>query len=718
MHTLSPTHDFSAVLLRRMVAITLLFVGAQAALFYAHYRATELIDSLVNSAIWGELWHPLILWPIAQFIVVQVLAYGLCVAAFWLMAVSISEWFHLSKQRAVWLGNSLTLSGYLLILAANDYFFPQSFFSHYLHETLLLSSSVVRGMGVLSGLYLLTAALFTVWYLFTEKRRYQIALFLAFCLAVMFVGNLNFYLKKTTQAKPSSLPNIIIIGLDSLRPDFVANARAEVQTPNINAFLQSATVFSQAYSPLGRTFPAWVSILTGKYPKHSGARANLVEQTAIVQQDTFAKHLQQAGYYTVYASDEKRFSNVSKRLGFNEIWGPHIGVDDFILGGLGDFPLTNLLVNLPTGRWLFPFNYANRAAAITYRPNSFLQLIAHGLQTPIHQPLFLAVHLCLPHWPYFYATPHASAQPHLLIDEYGAAVEAVDKQFGQLLQLLKQASLLNGSILVLLSDHGTTLGLLGDRVIDEAHYVGDPHALRFFPRTRLNRAERFSMDFQHDYTLSTSYGQGTDVLSLKQNHVILAIKGLKFQAKSHLAKTIAEPVTLLDIAPTLLAALHLPALSSIDGMSLLSSPLLRHRSLFLETADTIHEIETDDIDVNNVLKRRIAAYQVNPQTGWVYFVKPALEAMVLSKERAVLSDHWLLAYFPASMQTILVPVKVHDHLVFIEKAKQIPPYFVLVDLTSGAWSMGLHSPLAAHFPAALLHQFQQFYGDEIPIRFS
>ena len=60
-------------------------------------------------------------------------------------------------------------------------------------------------------------------------------------------------------------------------------------------------------------------------------------------------------------TDEKRFS-ITEHYGFDRLVGPGIGVNDFILGGLAIF--LNESFNTSLGRVLFPFNYANRAAAI------------------------------------------------------------------------------------------------------------------------------------------------------------------------------------------------------------------------------------------------------------------------------------------------------------------------------------------------------------------
>ena len=98
-----------------------------------------------------------------------------------------------------------------------------------------------------------------------------------------------------------------------------------------------------------------------------------------------------------------------------------------MLGSLSDFPLSNLLVNLSVGRFLFPYNYGNRAAAITYQPDKFLRLVKMGLVNHSHKPVFLAIHLCLTHWPHKWADKGRVESAYLSI-QYRRSVNELDKQ--------------------------------------------------------------------------------------------------------------------------------------------------------------------------------------------------------------------------------------------------------------------------------------------------
>ena len=96
--------------------------------------------------------------------------------------------------------------------------------------------------------------------------------------------------------------------------------------------------------------------------------------------------------------------------------------------------------SLPISRWLFPSTYANRAAWVTYKPASFL----HRLDTEIQPagPTFLAIHLTLAHWPYYYGGVEKPVFSPSWREMYGLAVPAVDRQFADVMAMLRRKGLL------------------------------------------------------------------------------------------------------------------------------------------------------------------------------------------------------------------------------------------------------------------------------------
>jgi len=699
-----------------LICLTLLFVCWQLAFFLVHFKVTQLLDSLVSASIVLELLHSVVLIPILFFITLQLAAYVyLLMMIVWITSLA-SEFIKLSSRTTYWLGVLCLISAFIFLLTHNAYFYPSSFFA-----------IVIEGYGVTSkqiaiaffttSFFLSAMMIMSLLQLFRRKRFSILdVMILTGMMLIIVVGifeailpyRINHHVASTASHKP----NVILIGLDSLRPDFTGyGGNVQAKTPHIDDFLKQGFTYTQAYTPLARTFPAWVSILTSKHPKHSLARNNLVDSQRILTHDTMARYFQRLGYETIYATDEKRFSNITREYGFDHVLGPEMGVNDFLLGGFGDFPMVNFLLHSPFGRFLLPYHYGNRAAHVTYQPNDFLQQVRVGLLQRKDKPLFLAIHLCLSHWPFTWARDHYHENTNI-VSQYIKSVTAVDQQLGQLLTILKAQGLLDQSWVVLLSDHGTALGLPHDRLTDYATYRGDPIKLNWVPLLKLSNppAEKKG----NAYTINTSYGQGTNILSFPQNRVLLSFRhfGSDLLGQAH-----TQVSSLLDIWPTLIDAVHGPTVTGLEGQSLYAgfngvSNETQARLIFLETGDSLNEIETDKIYIEKVIKREIGIYQINAENGLLTIAPEAEASIIKNKQLAILSGDWMLAHFP---------VRGLSHLVFTNQKSQltlktdiIPAYFVVANLKTKEWTIDLTSPLAHQGNAEnLLKLLRDYYPGEV-----
>ena len=145
-------------------------------------------------------------------------------------------------------------------------------------------------------------------------------------------------------------PNVVIIGIDALRNDLTVPRHGVASAPHIVEFLSGARRFSDATSPLPRTFGAWVTILTGRHPVATNARVNLMPRELVREGETLADALRARGYRAIYATDEVRFANIDESYGFDQLITPPIGAADFLLGYAGDMPLVNLVASTRAGR--------------------------------------------------------------------------------------------------------------------------------------------------------------------------------------------------------------------------------------------------------------------------------------------------------------------------------------------------------------------------------
>jgi arylsulfatase A-like enzyme len=209
--------------------------------------------------------------------------------------------------------------------------------------------------------------------------------------------------------------------------------------------------------------------------------------------------------------------------------------------------LSNLLVNTRLGGALFPDLHGNRAAEVTYDPDTFVEDLERSLY--FESPTFLAVHFTLVHWPYAWVdseprirgTWEGSNIPGL----YERAVRRLDQQFESLMSMLQRKGALENAIVVVLSDHGESLGELSS-ITDAA---GDVVPL-------LGKREM--------------YGHGTHLFAREQYDVLLAFRSYgETPVRVDAGASVTYPASLEDVAPTLLSMFDLKSHDPMDGRSLM-----------------------------------------------------------------------------------------------------------------------------------------------------
>jgi arylsulfatase A-like enzyme len=580
----------------------------------------------------------------------------------------------------------------ITVLLANQFFFPNSkyadlmnfVFNMHVANFLLITCASICTL-------ILLASLLGALILLLRIPRIKT---LAAILLVLTLAWINVFRYQGAQqiadAATITKPDIIIIGIDSLRPDYVGYSGSPLVTPHLDEFFNHAAVFAEAITPIARTFPAWVSLLTGRYPKESGARFDLMDQSTLNLSATLPAILHEQGYETIFAMDETRFSNIDKNFGFDEIVTPPAGLNDFLLGTFNDFPMSNLIVNSRLGQWLFPYSFANRPAFISYQPDSFLKLLQPALAKNRTKPVFLAVHFCLPHFPYFWADYHAQSATDG-VEHYHASIERIDRQVNDFLLLLKQDHLLEHSIVVVMSDHGEALELHGDRITTrEAFIPGKDNKTATIPK--------FYPPSLDDEGVDQSVGHGTDVLSLSQYHTVLAFRFYGMGAKE--PQLVPGIVTLLDIKPTLLHYLGLSAEGGsggsladyIDGKKQNGAS---EQDIFIESDFSPAAVHSAHPETRQLLFEGIDFFEINPVTTRLTVKKNMGQLIISSKQYADIYGSWILALYPQGPHTMMP---------------------ILVNLVTGQWTNDLRTPFALKSPAShMLQALKTFYGDEIRI---
>jgi arylsulfatase A-like enzyme len=428
------------------------------------------------------------------------------------------------------------------------------------------------------------------------------------------------------RAAPTDRPHVIIIGIDSLRYD-ETQPGGPSSAPNVGAFLGDSVSFSDAITPLARTFPSWVSILSGRNPHTTGAIINLLSRDLIQTGDTLGDLFRRAGYQTVYGIDEVRFSNIDASYGFDRTITPPIGASEFIIGWFGDTPLSNLFVNTRLGAVLFPHLHANRGASKLYDPQTFLRRLDRGID--FEKPTFLAVHLTLAHWPFVWRD---APDVRGVIARRRASIAEADRQFADVMSLLERRGALQNALVVVLSDHGESLGRDEDTLVLESQEIGG-----LFERHKKPE------------------GHGTDVLSPQQYQVVLGVRcygTCPMQARTR--RVVDSPVSLEDLAPTLNELFSLNATQAFDGRSL--RPLLeadpsapdafRGRVRFTESEfNPVGLMQSGNVSLS-AAAAAATFYTVDPDTDRIEVRNTRLPEILSEREYAAFDSEMLLAALP------------------------------------------------------------------------
>lgn len=520
--------------------------------------------TIVEAALTEPVWKTRLGFNIALFFTTMLalhLALGLAV---WILAAAAGQAFprmRCTRQQwvLVWF-----LSGALWLLVANATYFPRSSLGAPYHT---LASTPIFGASPLSIVTaLLSAAIVAVVAIAIRGSlsRTRISSLAAGVVVLVLLVSLDLKATAVSRSKIEQLPHVVLLGIDSLRPDLVTPESA----PHLHSFMKGAVHLTDAVTPLARTFPAWVSILSGRHPHTTGATMNLLPPEQIRTGATLPELLRRQGYRSYYAIDETRFSNIDESYGFDRTAIPSIGASDFLISWFGDTPLSNLVVNTRLGAVLFPHLHANRAAHVVYDPDSLVRRV--GRSFDFSKPSFLAIHLTLPHWPYTWAASLATDVDQTNTEAlYRQSVARADRQFGDLLTMLQERGVLDNALVVALSDHGEALGHEVDFLADA--FPGGHDEINTFQR----------------------WGHGTSVFSPSQYRVVLGIRAYgRADSKLHQPAQLDAPVSLLDLAPTILELVQLKGTEPFDGVSLVS--LLRaHPDAGRSFADRIRFTETE-----------------------------------------------------------------------------------------------------------------------------
>src|SRR4249919_560972 len=256
----------------------------------------------------------------------------------------------------------------------------------------------------------------------------------AVCLAAGWLGWRNGWLVVRASA---GRPSVLLVSIDTLRADHVGSyGYRAAATPVIDALAARGLRFEQAETVTPLTLPAHTSLLSGTFPAFHGVRDNgsfyVGDEVTTLAEVMKAHGYRTAGFVGAYVLDHR--------------WGIAQGFDHYY----DDFDLSRF----------------EMAAGIdaAQRPGS--EVVDHALAWLAgagDRPFFAWVHLYDPHSPYVPPEPYRSRFPATMQGAYDGEVASADAQIGRLIEYLRTSGNFDNTVVVVVGDHGESLGEHGEQ---------------------------------------------------------------------------------------------------------------------------------------------------------------------------------------------------------------------------------------------------------------
>jgi choline-sulfatase len=240
-------------------------------------------------------------------------------------------------------------------------------------------------------------------------------------------------------------PNVLLISIDTLRADHLGSyGYAAAQTPSLDALAGRGLRFSQATTVAPLTLPAHSSLMTGTFPSYHGVRDNggfyLGDDQVTLATVLRGRGYRTGGFVAAFVLDRR--------------WGINQGFDRYF----DDFDLSKYKVEAGLD-------------AVQRPASEVIDKAIEWLDQEARRPFFAWVHLYEPHAPYDPPEPIRGLFPATMVGAYDAEIATADLQVGRLLSHLAADRRLDHTIVVVLGDHGESLGEHGE--LQHAFFVYD-----------------------------------------------------------------------------------------------------------------------------------------------------------------------------------------------------------------------------------------------------
>ena len=299
--------------------------------------------------------------------------------------------------------------------------------------------------------------------------------------------------------------NVLVITIDTLRADHVGSyGYRGADTPAMDALAARGLRFTRAATVAPLTLPAHSSLMTGTFPAFHGVRDNggfyLGDDQVTLAEVLRARGYRTGGFVAAFVLDHR--------------WGIAQGFERYA----DDFDLTK-------------FRSDAGLDAVQHPGSEVVSKAIQWLDSDVSTPFFAWVHLYEPHAPYEPPDDIRARFPATLVGAYDGEIATADIQVKRLLDHLAAAGRLDRTLVVLLGDHGESLGEHGEE--------------------------------QHGFFIYDA-----DI------RIPLIVAGPHVPVR-----TIDDQVRIVDVMPTILELSGVPIPSTVQGRSLVSLAQGRHEDL-------------------------------------------------------------------------------------------------------------------------------------------
>src|SRR3989337_2061221 len=252
-----------------------------------------------------------------------------------------------------------------------------------------------------------------------------------------------FVIGTSSEAK-EDLPNRLLLTIDACRPDhFGCYGYSRNTTPNIDKIASEGVLFTHAFSQSAWTTPGMISIFTSLYPPTHGVDAK--DRTLKDDVLTLPKVLKGNGYVAPV---------LPKFVDIQNYW--HLGFDavdkERFQGGEGE-DLLKLLEAYKDQRFFIWYHY--HGLHLPYNPQNpydkiFQEDIPGGMSAETESVALVKAKSVIKNG----SVGFNSTERKVVVALYDGQVRQLDDYMKQLMERMKQWSILDNTLIIITSDHG------------------------------------------------------------------------------------------------------------------------------------------------------------------------------------------------------------------------------------------------------------------------